>query len=116
MQKDRSPGPLAVSKPENKKLEVPGIKTKPGAPAWCFQKEELPLLTLANHNPGRRWGFRFSRRRGSCCRSGGRSCRSPLFRRCEIAGDLALADVEDHDFVRRGATAAFHVKLHGLAG
>src|ERR1700739_1793425 len=50
--------------------------------------------------------------------AGGRggSAATGVFRSGEVAGDLAFADFEDDDFVRRGARTTLHVELHGLAG
>src|SRR6202158_5098766 len=62
--------------------------------------------------------LRFCRRGvGRRGRGGGRgSGGTAVLRGREIAGDLTLADVENDDFVRGHAGAAFYIELNGLAG
>src|SRR5258708_37995291 len=53
---------------------------------------------------------------GFCRRSRGSSRAAGILRSGKVSGELALADIKHHDFIRGGAGAPFDIKLHRLAG
>src|SRR5258708_17379097 len=52
---------------------------------------------------------------GFCRRSRGSSRAAGILRSGKVSGELALADIKHHDFIRGGAGAPFDLILHRLA-